>query len=331
MWTDAALDEGLRIEQSQFSRNTAQAGGGAVRIVSGQHRIANTEFRNNETVTEHGGAVFVTGPSQVDLIQAAVWNNTAGERAGGLYASGVDATVNIINSTFAANTGRDSKAALSLATDFDNVTALFWCNGRACVNWCPAGAGAYGNNTTLIARNSIFSGNVAEGTLPVRVPPTLGFADPAYVSGGGFDDLDDQIFAVDETVEFCADGEQIYSDSVTLIPPFFLDFLPKFDFVSTSCLQDLSTYNDNGNADTGDTSDPGAASPTFVSLQAGDLRLLSGSTCIDSGSQFVDFDSLMIGFQFAPETDIDGLPRIVDGNSDGEAIIDMGAHEYQGQ
>ncbi len=54
---------------------------------------------------------------------------------------------------------------------------------------------------------------------------------------------------------------------------------------------------------------------------AGDYSLGSLSPCIDEG------------FNGAPELpafDFDGNPRIVDGNDDGDAVVDMGAFEYQG-
>jgi hypothetical protein len=48
-----------------------------------------------------------------------------------------------------------------------------------------------------------------------------------------------------------------------------------------------------------------------------DLRLSSGSPCIDAG------DNTAV----TEPNDIDGLPRIVDGDCDGTATVDMGAHE----
>jgi hypothetical protein len=46
---------------------------------------------------------------------------------------------------------------------------------------------------------------------------------------------------------------------------------------------------------------------------------LTGSPCIDVGdNSIVDANS----------TDLDGNPRIIDGDSDGEAIVDMGAYEF---
>ncbi len=57
--------------------------------------------------------------------------------------------------------------------------------------------------------------------------------------------------------------------------------------------------------------------PLFVDAENGDLRLLPGSLCIDAG----DNSAVTV------TTDLDGNPRIVDGDDDGEAIVDMGAYE----
>lgn len=56
--------------------------------------------------------------------------------------------------------------------------------------------------------------------------------------------------------------------------------------------------------------------PLFVG--GDDLRLTTGSPCIDAGTN----DAPGI-----PDTDFEGDPRIIDGNNDGSAIVDMGADE----
>jgi Abnormal spindle-like microcephaly-assoc'd, ASPM-SPD-2-Hydin len=60
--------------------------------------------------------------------------------------------------------------------------------------------------------------------------------------------------------------------------------------------------------------------PTFASPSLDDFRLLAGSPGID------------VGLNSAPDlstTDLDGLPRIVDGTGIKRSIIDMGAYEFQ--
>jgi len=73
------------------------------------------------------------------------------------------------------------------------------------------------------------------------------------------------------------------------------------------------------------------ADPGFVNQAAGNLRLNQNSPCIDRGENYVDWDPLKPGFQLLKESDLDGKSRVVDGNGDGEAEVDMGAYEYQGR
>jgi hypothetical protein len=57
-----------------------------------------------------------------------------------------------------------------------------------------------------------------------------------------------------------------------------------------------------------------------VDLAAGDLHLVAGSAAIDVATP-----------SHAPPLDKDGKPRPVDGNGDGSALPDVGAHEYVAQ
>ena len=73
---------------------------------------------------------------------------------------------------------------------------------------------------------------------------------------------------------------------------------------------DASVYPGTGNIDD---------YPLFVDPASGDYHLLSGSPCIDAGDNSVVEPN---------STDIAGNPRIIDGDEDGEAIVDMGAYEF---
>ncbi|HXF06795.1 MAG TPA: right-handed parallel beta-helix repeat-containing protein [Blastocatellia bacterium] len=60
--------------------------------------------------------------------------------------------------------------------------------------------------------------------------------------------------------------------------------------------------------------------PRFVNPSAGNFRLQSNSPAIDRGS-----NAAIVGVL----TDLVGTPRVVDGNGDGTATVDLGAYEFQ--
>ena len=87
--------------------------------------------------------------------------------------------------------------------------------------------------------------------------------------------------------------------------------------VTYSCIQDAdpnddSVYTGEGNID----DDPLFYNPT----DPNDYHLSPDSNCIDAGNTGLITDS--------NETDIDGEDRVIDGDSNGTVIVDMGADEY---
>ncbi|MHC4332836.1 MAG: right-handed parallel beta-helix repeat-containing protein, partial [Planctomycetota bacterium] len=77
------------------------------------------------------------------------------------------------------------------------------------------------------------------------------------------------------------------------------------------------------------------ADPCFVNPGGGDFRLLSDSPCVDSGNtsavpaDTTDLDGDGDITEPIP-FDLDGGARVVDGNDDGTAVVDMGAFELPG-
>jgi len=74
--------------------------------------------------------------------------------------------------------------------------------------------------------------------------------------------------------------------------------------------------------DAGTPDDP--SDDTFI---LGDYHLLPGSPCVDAGTNDVDNPDTP-EIETLPATDLAGIPRIIDGDLDGTATVDIGAYEY---
>ena len=117
-------------------------------------------------------------------------------------------------------------------------------------------------------------------------------------------------------------GSQMYNDyaSVTITTS-----LVQGELTGSGVFNDNSTVTDGGGNLEGDPEfvrdpDPGPDGDwDGVDDDYGDLHLQAGSPAIDTGTNSA----------ISLPTDLEGNSRIVDGNRDGEAIVDMGAYEFQ--
>ena len=84
--------------------------------------------------------------------------------------------------------------------------------------------------------------------------------------------------------------------------------------INHSCIEDWTgQYGGVGNM--GDD-------PRFVNSTASDFHLQPDSPCVDEGSN--------AAVPVEITTDLDGAPRFIDGDDDGDVDVDMGAYEFQG-
>ncbi|HUW33684.1 MAG TPA: dockerin type I repeat-containing protein [Planctomycetota bacterium] len=86
-------------------------------------------------------------------------------------------------------------------------------------------------------------------------------------------------------------------------------------------LHNLNIFNttSDGLYDTANSANVTGLDPGY---EPGSFRLTQSSALIDAG------DTSAVAW--TDPTDLDGLPRIVDGNNDGDAAVDIGCYEYQG-
>jgi hypothetical protein len=96
---------------------------------------------------------------------------------------------------------------------------------------------------------------------------------------------------------------------------------------------DITDYEGSSTASHSLIGDRGDPDPQFVDAAAGDLRLQPGSPAIDAGSNYLlPADALDLdgdGNTTEPlPVDLVGQARVVDGDGDGTATVDMGAYEF---
>jgi len=157
------------------------------------------------------------------------------------------------------------------------------------------------SGTTMTATNCTFSGNTGHWGGAIRLWDNASATfDNCVIWGNSATGSGNQIHADDSTatLNYCcvANGAGDYAGSGTIDD-------------SNSCIHADPQFVD---ADGGDGQ---------VGTLDDDLHLADTSPCIDAGDNSLVPSGL--------DEDLDGNPRIVDGDSDSTATVDIGAYEYQ--
>jgi predicted outer membrane repeat protein len=301
--------------------------------------LANLTFTEN--YAEVGGAIHNFGNfgnSSPSLTNVTFSNNTAGLNGGAMANNSFfgDSSPKLTDVTFSGNSASDKGGAIfnrgwkgTSNTTLNNVT--FTGNsastGGAMHNTGHLGTG----NPSLI--NVVFSGNSA-------------------ASGGGIynDDVSPRMTNVTFSGNIAYSGGAIYSEGQESgSSPRLTNIIlwgniaqtssgQMYNFyaspvISTSLVQGGlnggGVYNENGSVTDGGGNlnadpdfvrdpDPGSGGWDGVDDDYGDLHLGAGSPAIDTGTNGA----------ITLTVDLDGNPRVVDGDGNGTATVDMGAYEY---
>jgi len=303
------------------------AGGGGFFAMSGRggFTVTNNDFQNNYSFQKGGGALFGSGGRQPITITGNTFRgNVAEVDLGGGLATGFhggNSTITVSNNVFLNNSSRDYKGgglSLRLLTNIQgipstgtaNITNNVFVNNSSGDN--GGGLKLTSSSGTLNVTNNTFYGNQAGGfgggvqaklednNATLNVFNNIIFAN---TSGSGGDD-----------VYVNSDGGNFQGDGIgSPVALFNNDIGPNNNNFSGSSedlvISDTDHYTQGNNIDT----DPQLRSPS-----SGDAHLLSTSPCIDTGTNSAPA---------IPSFDIDNQQRIMDGNNDGTAVVDMGADE----
>ncbi len=260
-----------------------------------------------------GSAAGLLLGSDLDTVTDCVFmDNVAGEQGGALALNEVEAT--IINCAFIDNQAEiGAGVSIDPGAGFGGTPVLHNCffqRNRA----LQLGGGLYlrRSNTTPSIVNCEFLENEAgvdggalyndERAEPTLINCTFASNTAGGLGGGIFNDdaepfLSNCILWANSDPTGFNESSQIFGGS------------PNVNF---SCIQGL-TGGLGGDGNIGDD-------PAFVSLNLGNLRLLPGSPCLDSGN-----NNAVPG---GVTEDLDGFDRFVDADGDGNFRVDMGAFEY---
>ncbi|UCC22718.1 MAG: right-handed parallel beta-helix repeat-containing protein, partial [Planctomycetota bacterium] len=303
----------VTIENCVISSNTAETYGGGMYCWDSNETIVESEITGNSARV--GGGIYRGGlsrPTDTIIIDCVISANSSSSRGGGIHCESGRPT--IINSTISGNTASSGGG--------------MWCEGGGGITNCVisgnsargSGGGFYFTFSRPKIANSAIIGNKA-----------------GWWGAGIFFDV------AEATITNCTISENsamkagggIWADGVygTMTNTIIWNNLP--EQITTEYWNVLATYNDvqdgwpgDGNIDSDPwfveagywdaNGTPGDANDDF--WVEGDYRLLEGSPCIDSGDP---------NYAAGPnETDLDGKARVIDGDEDGTAVVDMGAYEY---
>jgi parallel beta-helix repeat protein len=309
----ASVLQGFTIRHG-YNRNFDLASGGGIAIVGSSPTIQDNDVVTNIGCSGCGIAVDSGSPLIQRNFIAQNSESCSGGFGGGISVGGPsapDILDNVITEN-AANNG--SGGGIGLVGGDSSTIEHNMITGNI-----GAGIELFGRSDAVIVDNLV-AGNQGGGlfwyfsamgsTLAVlnnTIADNIGVAQGAAISATGYDAA---VRVVNNILQAPIGASAIHCDPSYDPRPPSLAFNDAFAVSGTpydgSCADETGS---NGNI---------SADPRFADPAAGDYHLQRGSPCIDAGT---NADSAL------PAVDLDGAPRIVDGNSDDVPVVDMGAYE----
>lgn len=346
VWQVNYQGEGTTYENVIFSGNSANEQGGAIKLVSTRARFINCQFQNNavnvsaNTSLGGGGAVMAQSCDKLEFIGCTFRSNRVTMAAIGspnnTYRMGGGILVQSSNAVSMQDCVIRGNEVVYVQGDvFDapqrsggglawvGAGALSAVNCTFSTNRCPkTGGGVYifgqeigGGYTPTIAR-------FANCTLAANQTYTV---TSNYSEGGGLSSSVSPSGAVSffNTIFWAntANGSGVPGTEREQLGRIGLPYA-----ASNCCIQNLDIGLSNRGSGTANI----GSDPMFQNLSGGDFRIQASSACVDAGNRTIDADLTLPGTQPLPEFDIRGHLRILDGDGDGYAEVDIGATEYQG-
>lgn len=312
-----------------FRDNWAQNDGGGMYNVSSSPTLMDCTFSGNEADVHGGGMCNITGSSPT-LTLCLFSANLALSTGGGMINSANSSPV-MTDCTFTDNVAYgDGGGMINNSSSSPKLTDCTFTGNSAdgFANGNGDGGGIHNASSNPTLTNCIFSQNTAQsyggGMYNTDGRATLTncifYENTAWTaSGGGYANYNgSNSTLINCTVYQNWAGHGLRNWDSTLV---VTNCIVRYNYPSEISSEGSSSLTVSYSNIYGGWSGTGNIDewPFFVDPDGGDLRLSSGSPCIDTGS-----NAAVSGIA----TDLDGNPRVLDGDSNGTVIVDMGAYEY---
>jgi hypothetical protein len=317
-----------------FSGNYAYYGGGGMYNYKSSPTLTNVTFSGNNSDDYYGGGMYNDNSSPT-LTNVTFSGNYATWGGGGMFNRNYSSPT-LTNVTFSGNYAYYDGGGMYNYKSSPTLTNVTFSGNSA-----NSGGGMLNNKSSPTLINVTFSGNSAGdggGMLNFDSNPTLTnvtFSGNSADSGGGmFNDsssprLTNVTFSGNSANYYGGGMYNEYGSNPTLSnvimwgnsassnPEIFNSSAnPSISYSDIQGCGGSGSWNPACGTDVGKNID---ADPLFVNASGGNLRLQPGSPAIDAGKNSTVPASVT--------TDLDGNPRIQDGNGDNSPIVDMGAYE----
>jgi len=324
-----AVLDGITVTHGNANIDYPRNNGGGMFNYSSSPTVTNCTFSVNSAI--YGGGMSNIWSSSPTLTNCRFSENSA-SYSGGMRNS-ESSSPTLTNCTFSRNTGYDSGGMRNSENSSPTLTNCMFSGNSALYGM---GGGMRNNGGTPTLTNCAFSGNSAD------------------VGGGMFND-DSSSPALTNCILWGnsagAVGDEVYNSSFSTPTFIYCDIAGSG---GSGAGWDTALGTDSGGnidnnplfvRDPDDGGDGWGDDPDTPDIDeganddAGDLRLLAGSPCIDAGDNEADTDASTPEIDPLPDTDLDGNPRFVDDpdtadtghpGATGPPIVDMGAYENQG-
>ena len=303
---------GLTITSCTFRDNSATYAGGAICCGSTSPTVTNCVFSGNSAGL-YGGAIGCYGSSPTITNCTFNDNSAVNERGGAIYCYD-HSNPTITNCTFGGNSASLEGGTIYCDSSSSTVTDCVFSGNSATFGGviCCKNPGILAlTNCTFSGNNAISEGGVIicweAGSLAITNCTFTGNSAARYAG-----------------VASCYKGSMTFNNCILWGNSASLGgdeiHVGSGDTVTLNyCCADSGGYSGSGTID--DSNNCIHSDPQFVDAANGDYHLKSTSPCIDAGDN-----------SYVPsgvDKDLDGNQRIVDGNNDGTATVDIGAYEKQ--